>query len=1002
MAAPLQRIASCFLSIFVLFSLQTGAQAATPPASTTEPQVLYLHTEFLPYEHNHDKDFSNRLSREIMRQAVLIAAREGLGLQTCDETLQESPPDNAEVVHLLLVERGNREGSWHVKLSKYVEGQDSNQAPALWEKTYNHSASIATIYADMIPKLEADTRGPFIEALTSAGLRSAKPTAPGEATPPPPESILQLLLIPDFVAQFGVVRAAHQSIAAHGETPEWLGVLAKGYANLAALTGHHWNSATEVFTARAWIYAQRLATRDPKSSSALRTRAYAWALGGCFHHALADFEQLKKLDSSPGPNAAAVDAAWSKLIESYATSNRGGVKKAGLDTAELSPWSAYLNFRLADFARYPEWMYEAAREVGEKCPTAYDAFDELAHHGQMLGVVRTGASFAPQAFAHFLPISLGKLPDLPPEIGDILPTNEKKQAALNDLVNDPNPNDGFSAVPAFMAGKLREHSRLHANGDLSWSALASLIEEEQFVQAALFLKVAMNATETPLQEIIASLLPLVKGHRYAAHIESLELGNVRDPNRLFEFFGTMEVRDPRQNMYPMFYHIGLLKDAQGTPIGPALVDRAGRNFTLPGLVEFLFPVGPGAMNSDRILAYAEEVQTIAPGSPVGPRLLVQGTSAPKPDDLAAWEKIATDDAITWMAIATHYQKLGDNTAAVRCWERSIAANPSVQAATDLANFHRAQGDLKKWEETLVEFLKTPDLGIQHSVVQRQLALGLAHMGEWQKARPHALAAAQTYSNGGLSMGSYITEGLAEWELSEQLIRAASTAYPTHAGAEWYMWCRRTGRGDLTTATPLAAKFFELPQPHPTEATYVVRGMYNVLKGDLQTARDAFQQAQKIRPTFTNTGFIAQLSRELNDEPARTEAIAAMEKEIAAPSDGVPRDAVIDNAGAIFLELLKSGKQTNDRLAAFDEALLKIDDARRSSCAAWWYFVGNELESLGRGEEAQKYWRRVLVDPNRQQNVAVLAGAKLADLNGTSRPDGDALDADDLWPAPRKK
>src|SRR4051812_37573790 len=72
-----------------------------------KPQVLYLRTEFLPYKDGNDKDFSNRLGREIVRQAVLIAAREGLGLQTCDETLQETPPDDANVVQLVVTERSH-------------------------------------------------------------------------------------------------------------------------------------------------------------------------------------------------------------------------------------------------------------------------------------------------------------------------------------------------------------------------------------------------------------------------------------------------------------------------------------------------------------------------------------------------------------------------------------------------------------------------------------------------------------------------------------------------------------------------------------------------------------------------------------------------------------------------------------------------------------------------------------------------------------------------------
>jgi hypothetical protein len=136
--------------------------------------LLYLRTEFLPYQHGADKDLSSRLNREIMRQALLIAARDGLGVQTCDETLGETPPAEAHLVQLLLTERCNSAGKWHVKLNKFAEAQNADVAKPLWEKTYDCDSAPPKIYADIIPKLEADSRGPLIDALKSVGLHAEK------------------------------------------------------------------------------------------------------------------------------------------------------------------------------------------------------------------------------------------------------------------------------------------------------------------------------------------------------------------------------------------------------------------------------------------------------------------------------------------------------------------------------------------------------------------------------------------------------------------------------------------------------------------------------------------------------------------------------------------------------------------------------------------------------------------------------------------------------------
>src|SRR4051794_13022901 len=109
-----------FLIIAALANLVVSCAKPQSGGVSGKPQVLYLHTEFLPYKQDNDKNLSNRLGREIVRQAVLVAARQALGLQTCDETLQEAPPDDAEVLHLRVTERSHSDGKWHVRLDKFV------------------------------------------------------------------------------------------------------------------------------------------------------------------------------------------------------------------------------------------------------------------------------------------------------------------------------------------------------------------------------------------------------------------------------------------------------------------------------------------------------------------------------------------------------------------------------------------------------------------------------------------------------------------------------------------------------------------------------------------------------------------------------------------------------------------------------------------------------------------------------------------------------------------
>jgi tetratricopeptide (TPR) repeat protein len=432
--------------------------------------------------------------------------------------------------------------------------------------------------------------------------------------------------------------------------------------------------------------------------------------------------------------------------------------------------------------------------------------------------------------------------------------------------------------------------------------------------------------------------------------------------------------------------------------------EASPDFTLPGIVEMMFGGGSSAniTEPEVALRYANQARAIAPSSPIGTRLLVLFTPSPKAEDLTAWEKTAADDSTTLLGLAQKYAKLDEKEAAIRCWEKSIAALPSVTAVTELAAFHRKQGDLKKWEETLTAFLNTPTLGLEHSVVQQQLAFGFAHTGEWSKAKPYAIAAAQTYSCSSLETGSYIAEGLGEWDLSEQLIRAAATNYPTGKGAEWYIWCRRTGRGDVKAAEPLAEKYFALPQPHPDEVTFLVRGMWELLRGNVGPARDSFLQVLNLKRTFTYTCLVAQLSRELKDETTSTEVFDAMEKDIQNAKPDVKRPPDVIAAGRLMVDLVKNGNPTPERVSAIEQYLLKFDEEHRQSSIGWCYIIGAELERAGNKKEAEKYWRRALIDANRDQLLATLAGAKLAKYNHTSRPDDDALAPKDLWPPHKPK
>ena len=197
-----------------------------------------------------------RLVRELGRQAVLVAARDELGLATRDETLGEPFPDAVAQANkdLRVKVRGYFDGNVDILL--WSSSSPDEQPPQVMAKPLDqHAITIMT------QKLEPMTRGELRDKLRALGF-DGKVALPNEKNQPH-DAVEGQLLEMNFVSQFAAVRAAHAAIAEKGPSRTWLGVLARGYANLSLMTEHHWKSDTEVFAARALLYAERLVAANP-------------------------------------------------------------------------------------------------------------------------------------------------------------------------------------------------------------------------------------------------------------------------------------------------------------------------------------------------------------------------------------------------------------------------------------------------------------------------------------------------------------------------------------------------------------------------------------------------------------------------------------------------------------------------------------------------------------------------------------------------------------------
>jgi tetratricopeptide (TPR) repeat protein len=988
MGCQMLRAGGFWLLCFSFVALPLSANAQENP-----PTTLNLHTEYLPYRHEVEKGIEYRLMREMPRQAMLIAARDELGIATRDGTLGEIATKESEepALDAVLAERVALNKTWLVRLYSYdADGRQSDprdlwpSAPA-WEKTFRWGNKGSTVYGEMNPVFEKASREEFVEALQQLGL--TKQPAPEGPAPEYDQAAMQATLLKaDFIAMFGVLRATHEQIRYKGQTPELLGILARGYANLSMLTQHTWNASSEAFAARAMLYAQRLVVADNESPFSLWNRAYVWAVIGCHQHSLADLEKLA--DAEP--------PAWGKLISPFVHFDREALKGIADQDEAIAPWALRLNFQLASAYRYPQWLYDAAIALGRKSPTDYGIYAELAHHSNVLGMKRTGAHYGPAAFSRFSTASLDAVPGMPEKVRALLPTDAVKIALVRPLVSDPNPQDAFSPIPPFVAGKLRALPTEEGGVGLSWAALAYLLEEEMFVQVVNFMEVSMDATESSFDEAVDSVMPFIKGHRYAKYIQAFKINRRTQSDRFAEMTKDIDIVDSRGNMSRLENALWYVKNDQGQGIGRLASNSSQRNYTLQGTIEDTFPYGPDWNNDD--LEYgkmlAREFRRIVPHSEVALRMEIISSPQATAKDLAKWESELKSDPTAYSRLAQRYEELADEESAIRCYKKSLEVLPTTAATFSLANLYLKRKAYDDWEKTLVAFLETEDMGLAHAQIHNELAWGFVHRGEMKKAKHHAELAGQTWSAWGLNTASYVTESLADWKASEEWIREMSTNYPSGSGYYWYLWCRRTGRGDVDSAKRLAQAYYDNPNQASTRETEAARGVFFLLESDYPRALECYKKALSFRPSFTCTAMVALLSRELGDSKTADQTLASMLEHYSQLGE---ERREIDVVGQALIEAFQKESISAEELAALEEKLAAIPETvNRSGFACC---LAMHLDQKKQPKEAEEYYRKAMHVPAPDLFYSTLAGARLSEKYNTSRKVNEVVDKSNLWPQP---
>ncbi len=651
------------------------------------------------------------LPRELVRQAVLIAARDELGLVTRDLVIGDSPAESA------IGKEGEEE---HVEVVSFIRDRQLHEriyrvANEHVESLFAHDTPVGGQAPDLdmiklIATAEAQSRQDFPKALRSLGLHGKSNGVKEGAAPDLPRQVEGQLSSLGFSQTLAAVRELHMAMRSSGETPSVVGALVRGYAQLGVLSEFHWNPAHKAFKARALLYAQRLVAHDPKQPWGLWHRAFAMALVGYHRDALADLDEAKKL---AGP--AAKPPAWLALIDAAA---RCDVRRLTGQQGPHERLAALLRMITLEFPTTTAISLRAAREVVILDPLCFRAHDAMCQY-EGVSNLHVATEVGPQVLQQVFAADLASLKTLPASLKDRLGA-QPEVVALADMLAKAGASDADDGEP-------------------SWGALAQMIRETRFVQVARRLEFMKVWWGVPVDEYWNQVRAEVATHRYRPFLETLVLPPREKAQKYLEIVEKIDLTDIENTSYAMNRNFSGTQRPRGKAAWEmtwAHMDSTTRELSL-------------TQSHEQVkyhAARAHEIMKVSPYNPYARRTLIEQEWDKVKDDVKTWEKEAGDAPAVLGAIGFHFSAQKQYDDAQRALTRYIELSPDLWAYRRLAENFRDQGKIDRWQETLDDFLnKVEDLGLDHSNVRIEVADYFMARKEWDKAAPYAEEAAQSWS-----------------------------------------------------------------------------------------------------------------------------------------------------------------------------------------------------------------------------------------------------------------
>lgn len=664
---------------------------------------------------NDEGDFynPNLIYRELVRQGVLMIARDQFGLSTRDQVLREPLPGDGVSPGLFDIEVAHVQG-------KRVEYTLSHGDELVYEDTARFFFGQRQSTWVVLEPLYEQMFGPVVESLKAHGLEHQPLPIHLDGGGVTPEMEAALLRM-DVASQYVALRLAHEAMQTHGETRDLLMVLSRGYGNLGQFAMFHNSAMRYVFAARGLWYATRLIRLEPDVPIGYWCRSYAGGMFGFQKQSIWDLSYARdRVDAMDHPPSV---PRWVELVDLSNRYRSDDLEAATLLDDGYRELAAFLWYRSNEFTGIPLLNIEAGQKTLRVIPHCMRVHEGISRNaGWRRGNQITTRSI--ETISETLPASLERACEDMPELF----------GWFGDAVWDCDTVQGrydFSRAMVEAAGVDEDLA------EPSVAVLGMLVDEQNVMQIAFRAAYLRDARGQDTWPYLNEMQPALAGHPHEPLVMTLGLPRNAE---LIHFQEMLEDYRTAEGSFMMTYQLLLGRMSEDVRIGDGRWVQDLRvliyHNTDGAEPEYIYKLLMGE-NAERV-QYAKWAADVIPDSPLRYATLIQCDWENNRQHADDWERDYGHHPVVAFTLAQGFSQEGDPERALELFEVYRRVIPDYKVHYSIcAEYWRSLGNPAAAERVAEAFFEEEDYRWEHANLARYIAYAWMEEGDYEAALPWA-------------------------------------------------------------------------------------------------------------------------------------------------------------------------------------------------------------------------------------------------------------------------